>query len=148
MNKPGAGHKPLDMFAGKWKTEGTVKASGDKPELKVSGTDTYRWLDGGFFLIHEVDVLMGNEKNVTIEIIAYDEAESSYTMHSYDNKGNSGRMKGSFDNGTWRFQGDTLRFKGKFSEDGKTLSGIWERQDDGKNWLHLMDIKLVKQEVN
>jgi hypothetical protein len=145
MNKPGSEHKLLDMFEGKWKTEGTVKARGDDPELKITGTDVYEWFEGGFFLIHKVDVVIGKEKIKNIEIIGYDELTNSYTLHSFDNKGNSEEMKGSFNKGVWTISGNSLRFNGRFTEDGKILSGIWERQDDGKNWLHLMDIKLTKQ---
>jgi hypothetical protein len=145
MNKPGAGHKLPDMFEGKWKTEGTVKASGNNPELKITGTDIYEWFEGGFFLIHRVDVTVGKEKVKNIEIIGYNELTNSYTLHSFDSKGNSEEMKGSYDNCIWSISGESLRFNGRFSENGKILEGAWERQNDGEGWVHLMDIKLVKQ---
>lgn len=145
MNRPGAEHKFLDNFAGKWKTEGTVKASGNEPELKITGTDIYEWFEGGFFLIHKVDVFVGKEKINNIEIIGYDKLTNNYTLQSYDSKGNSEKMIGTFKKGIWTILGSSLRFTGSFSEDGKILSGIWERRDDDKNWVHLMDIKLLKQ---
>jgi hypothetical protein len=57
-------------------------------------------------------------------------------------------MRASVRNGVWTFLDDSLRFTGSFSEEGNVLSGIWERSEDGKNWLPFMDIKLVRDKAN
>ncbi|KAA2241704.1 DUF1579 domain-containing protein [Chitinophaga agrisoli] len=145
VNKgPGSAHRLLDPFAGKWRTEGWIRETADHPAIKIQGTDTYEWLPGGYFLLHRVDVEIGEERNETIEIIGFDQEHERYTMQHFDNKGNTGIMYGSVADGIWTFLGTSLRFTGGFTQDGRTLSGIWEQTTDGKNWTPLMDITLSK----
>jgi hypothetical protein len=137
-------HEQLGKFAGCWNTEGKIMATEGTPEIRVYGTDTYEWLPGGFFLLHKVDVLVGNERNETFEIIGFDKHIGKYTMQHYDNKGNSGFMTATCEEELWTFIGEGLRFTGGFKNDGKEFSGIWEQSADSKNWTHFMDIKLNK----
>ncbi len=65
-------------------------------------------------------------------------------MFSFDHQGNAGRMQARLQDGTWIFEGPTMRFTGSFSEGGNTLSGIWEQSADGKNWQHWMEITLTR----
>lgn len=137
-------YEQLNKFVGKWNTAGKIRKSDTTPEIKISGKDTYEWLPGEFFLLHKVDVFIGDDRNQTHEIIGYDEEKGKYTMQHYNNKGNSGFMTAACDNGIWVFLGETLRFTGEFKKGGKEFSGIWEQSTDGKNWIHFMDIKLAK----
>lgn len=148
MNSPGPEHRKLEAFIGKWKTTGVIRATAENPEIEIGGTDTYEWLPGGFFLLHQVDVYVGDDRNQTHEIIGFDPQLGSYTMQHFDNQGNTGTMQASVNNGVWTFLGDSLRFTGSFSQEGNVLSGIWERLEDGKNWSHFMDIKLVRDKTN
>ena len=143
MNKDLA-YEQLGKFAGRWNTEGRVVATNGAPEIRVFGTDTYEWLPGGFFLLHKVDVLIGDEKNETLEIIGFDEHAEKYTMQHYDNNGNSGFMTATCEEEVWTFIGEGLRFTGGFKNDDEEFSGIWEQSPDGKIWTHFMDIKLNK----
>lgn len=137
-------HEQLNKFVGRWNTEGKILATDTTPEIKVTGTDTYEWLPGEFFLLHKADVFVGEDKNKTFEIIGYDDEKGTYTMQHYDNKGNSGFMTATCNGETWTFLGERLRFTGGFKKEGKEFSGIWEQSTDGKNWVHFMDIKLTK----
>lgn len=65
-------------------------------------------------------------------------------MQHYNNKGNSGLMIATHDNGSWTFKGNDLRFKGGFNKKENVFSGVWEQLTDSKIWTHLMDIKLMK----
>ncbi len=134
----------LDKFVKKWNTEGHVLPTENSPEIKIKGTDTYEWLPGGFFLLHKVDVLVGDDKNQTFEIIGFDKLANHFTMQHYDNKGNSGFMIATLVDDLWTFTGETLRFKGGFSLGNKKFSGIWEQSADGKIWTHFMDINLIE----
>ena len=134
----------INKFVGRWNTDGRILPTATSEEIKISGTDTYEWLPGEFFLLHRVNVLVGDDKNQTLEIIGFDSDKNHYTLQHYDNKGNSGFMTGHFDQGRWTFLGETLRFTGEFSENDKVFSGVWEKSEDGKNWTHFMDIRLVK----
>lgn len=80
-----------------------------------------------------------------VEIIGYDSASGTYTVHSYDSSGNTDVMHASVANDTWTFEGKSLRFTGGFRDGGDTLAGIWEqRRDEGAPWVHWMDVTLSK----
>lgn len=136
-------YQNLNKFVGHWKTTGWIPATGTTPAIKIHGTDTYQWLPGGFFLLHTVDVYVGDDHNETTEIIGFDKQKELYTMQHYDNKGNSGVMTAVCKDDVWVFNGDNLRFTGGFKNRDKEFSGIWE-QSNGKDWQHFMDIKLSK----
>lgn len=138
-------HDQLNRFVGRWNTVGKVPATKTTPEAGVIGTDTYEWLPGEHFLLHKADVLVGDDKNETLEVIGFDKLNRKYTMQHYDNKGNSGYMTATYENGDWIFLGETLKFTGGFKNDDNEFSGIWEQSTNGKNWTHFMDIKLTRQ---
>ena len=144
MSIPGPEYGLLNDFAGKWKTTGLIKAANGSPEVYVHGYDSYEWWPGNFFLLHKADVFIGDERSETIEIISYDDSTKSYRMQYFDNKGSHGLMTARFDNNKWRFQGETLRFRGSFNENKTIFSGTWE-QSSGGNWHHFMDIRLEKE---
>ena len=134
----------LNKFVGIWATSGKNPASDTTPEIIISGTDNYEWLPGEYFLLHQADVFVGNDKNKTHEIIGFDDQKNLYTMQFYDNKGNSGFMTAKTYNGVWTFLGENLRFTGGFKNHNREFSGIWEQTSDGVNWRHLMEIKLPR----
>lgn len=144
MSKPDQLH-PLSGFVGSWKTSGTIPGAKESAAIKVEGTDTYEWLPGGFFLLHQADVMIGNNRSQTFEVIGTDKNTGKFTMQYYNNKGESGSMTATEQDGTWRFQGDALRFTGSFKNSGHEFSGQWEQLNETKQWVHLMDIKLTKQ---
>ncbi|NOS83561.1 MAG: DUF1579 family protein [Ignavibacteria bacterium] len=137
-------HEQLSRFVGRWNTEGKISATNATPEVKITGTDNYEWLPGEYFLLHKVDVLVGDDKNETFEVIGFDKLNGKYTMQHYDNKGNSGYMIATYEKGVWIFLGESLKFTGGFKKEDKEFSGIWEQLTNGKNWSHFMDIKLTK----
>jgi len=134
----------LSKFVGHWNTEGKIPATNTTPEIKISGTDIYEWLSGKFFLLHKADVLIGNEKSETLEIIGFDKQNGKYTMQHYDNNGNSGFMTATYEKGIWTFLGENLKFTGGFKKEDNEFSGIWQQLADGNNWTHFMDIKLTR----
>src|SRR5262245_59374581 len=48
----------LGVLVGRWRSEGHVV--GEVP-VPITGTDIYEWLPGGFFLVHHVDVVIGEQ---------------------------------------------------------------------------------------
>ena len=91
-----------------------------------------------------MNVLLGDDKNETLEIIGFDKQRYLYTMQHYDNKGNSGFMTADFKNGVWTFLGENLRFRGGFKKQDTEFVGVWEQSSDGTNWTHFMEIQLTK----
>lgn len=137
-------HNHLDKFVGKWNTEGLVLPTATSAGIEVKGTDTYEWLPGGFFLLHKVDVNIGDDKVKTFEVIGLDKDANHYTMQHYDNKGNSGSMTAILVDALWIFKGESLLFKGGFSEEDTVFSGVWEQLNKEKVWTPYMNIKLTK----
>jgi len=143
-SKPNPAMERLNVFVGKWNTEGVIFASQSGPAHRLNAIDTYEWMPGGYFLIHHVDGYMGEDEVKAIEIIGYDASTQNYATHSYDNHGNISAYQASLVDRSWTIKGETERFTGMFSEDARTLTGRWELSNDGKNWVHWMDIKLTK----
>lgn len=134
----------LNKFIGNWKTHGVILAD-DGPEIEIVGTDSYEWLPGDYFLLHTADVLMGNERSQTHEIIGYDKNAGHYTMQYYNNRGESGNMIARLDRNQCTFESPALRFAGEFNEDGRVLSGNWQKPDENGVWVNFIKITLTKQ---
>jgi len=124
--------RSLDRLIGTW------ELSGD-----ASGTVTYEWLDGGFFMVQRVDLELFGSENKGIEVIGHEKGfgveEPSEDIKSrfYGNRGET------FDY-IYELEGDTLTiwggekgspayYKGTFSEDDSTLSGGWHWPGGGYN---------------
>ncbi|RFS17719.1 DUF1579 family protein [Emticicia sp. C21] len=137
-------HNHLDKFVGKWNTQGLVLPTNTSAGIEVKGSDTYEWLPGGYFLLHKVDVSIGDDKVQTFEVIGLDKDANHYTMQHYDNKGNSGSMTATLADDLWIFKGESLLFKGRFSEEDTVFSGVWEQLNKEKVWTPYMNIKLSR----
>jgi hypothetical protein len=135
----------LQTFIGLWNTTGEVYDSVNGSSENIHGTDVYEWLPGGFFMLHRVNVFMGAAQSQSLEIIGFDEEQQLYTMHSFDDGGNETRMIAKPQNGMWMFEGDNLRFKGGFGDDGMTLSGNWEQRNETGKWSLFIRIHLARQ---
>lgn len=144
MSAPDPAMARMNVFIGKWNTEGVIKASPSGPAVRLKAVDTYEWLPGGYFLIHHVDGLMGEDEVKAIEIIGYDASSHNYSTRSYDNQGIISTYQANLLDRAWTILGKSERFTGMFSEDWNTLTGRWELSGDGKNWEHWMDIRLTK----
>lgn len=137
-------HSNLSKFVGTWHTEGQIVPTANHAAIDIKGTDTYEWLPGEFFLLHKIDVHMGDDHSQGIEIIGFAEALNHYTMQHYNSKGDSGQMTATFMDDTWIFKGESLLFRGGFSENDTVFSGIWEQLNQEKVWAPYMHIKLVR----
>lgn len=143
--KPGPEHRRLDVFVGTWDTQGRTKASPSGPPAKIVGTDSYEWLDGGFFLVHRVDVRIGAEQVTGLEIIGYDASSQTYRTHAFDSQGSYGAYQATVHNGVWTFMGASERATVVVSDTGNTMTITWERSTDGLSWLHWMDVTLARK---
>jgi Protein of unknown function (DUF1579) len=144
----------LHRIAGRWQTSGHVI---DEPETPVAGTDTYEVLPGGYFLVHHVDVTVGEHPVRAIEIIGEPDAVSGgFLSRSFDSDGNAELMRVTIDdNGVFHFTGGaevasaaqptdapTARVRSTLTiaEDGQSMTALWARSEDGTNWQPWMDI--------
>ena len=122
--KPNPDLKSLDRLVGRWKQSGGVE-----------GEITYEWAEGGFFLIQHVDFVHGENQIKGMEIIGHE-----FTFGAEPGQDIKSRFYSFLDGMTldyvYEIEGDTLTiwggergspayYKGKFSEDGNTLTGGW-----------------------
>ena len=149
----------LGALVGRWRSEGHVVA--DVP-VPITGTDIYEWLPGGFFLVHRVDVVIGQQPVQALELIGeYDPATDSFTARAYDNLGKVTVMCARVDEqGVWRFTGGgdvapvarpasagasgAVRSTLTVTADRSGMTARWERSDDGARWQPWMDMAFTR----
>jgi Protein of unknown function (DUF1579) len=149
----------LAALVGRWRTQGHLV--GDPP-VPIAGTDIYEWLAGGFFLVHHVDVVIGQQQVQALELIGpYDPATDAFTARAYDNLGNVTIMRARVDEqGVWRFTGGgdvapaarpssadpsgAARSTLTISPDRASMTARWERSDDGANWQPWMEVSFTR----
>lgn len=137
--------KKLEFLIGKWITEGTVLASDTSPELNIKGTDTCELVSNGSFILHTVDVTMGEERVEAIEVIGFDEKLQKYAMQSFDDAGQISFMAGHFDNhNAFLIISEMQRATLTVNRSSTEMSAFWEQSDDGKQWIPWMNITFKK----
>jgi hypothetical protein len=151
-------HQRLHAIAGRWATDGRV--DGD-PSLAVKGFDTYEVLSGGYFLVHHVDVTVGDQLVQAIEIIGERDPDTDgFLARSFDNSGNCEVMRVTVDHaGVFRFTGGpdvaaaarpvgaaTTRVRSSLTpaSDGNSMTALWERSTDGASWEPWMHISFTR----
>jgi hypothetical protein len=156
---PGPATRRLGVLVGRWRSEGHIV--GDAP-IPIIGTDIYEWLPGGFFLVHHVDVVIGDQRVQAIEILGeYDPATDSFLGRAYDNLGNVTSMRARVDDhGVWTFTGggdvapaarpasattsEAARSTLTVSADRSSMRAKWEGSDDGSTWQPWMDMTFTR----
>jgi Protein of unknown function (DUF1579) len=125
--KPDPALHGLDRMAGTWRISGRTL---DAQEDNVFGRATCEWIPGGYFLQLRTTIEFKGLHAESLEIIAYDPQTKSFPARVYSN------MSGAALAYHWDVQGDVVthwtaahKYTGKFSADGRTLSGGWRRAD-------------------
>jgi hypothetical protein len=149
----------LWSIAGEWATDGHVV--GDPP-VPVKGTDTYDVLAGGYFLVHHVNVAVGDQQVRAIEVIGEPApAGGGFLARSFDDRGSAEVMRVTVDaEGVFHFGGGpeiaaavqptdatTARVRSTLSvaSDRKSMTALWERSEDGQSWERWMNITFTRR---
>lgn len=133
-------------LVGIWKTRGEVEKEGKS--LILDGTDTYEIVFDGHFILHKADVLMGNERNQTLEMISLN-PDGRAGMKYFNSKGEKGEMTGEISGDAFHIDGEGIRFRGRFESGTSVINGKWSLRSEDGNWQDFISIKLVKQaEIN
>jgi len=137
---------PLDLLVGHWNTTGQSVAGQAEQAISIKGTDKYEWLPGRQFLVHTVDVWMGDDKVNVLELIGpCGEPGSEIPMHSFSNDGRHDVMQASSDGPrAWTFASDEIRAHLTIEADGRTMAARWERKAESGSWAHWLDMQFVK----
>jgi hypothetical protein len=151
-------HERLWSIAGRWATDGYVIAD---PPVPVTGFDTYEVLAGGYFLVHHVDVTVGEQPVRAIEIIGEPEPSGDgFLARSFDDRGSWEVMRVTVDDeGVFHFAGGpdvapaarpadgetaSVRSTLTLAADGGSMTALWERSPDGRTWEPWMRISFRK----
>jgi hypothetical protein len=134
----------FEIFIGTWNTRGNVLATSDAPGSTLSATDTYRWLPGQRFIVHDVDARFGEDISRSMEVMGYDPANRKFVSRSYDDRGASEAFRIDLSRKRWRISGKTVRFDGKFDSDGNKLTGLWEIKSKKGRWQPWIELELVR----
>jgi hypothetical protein len=134
----------LDVFIGRWVTEGETVAELEAPVMPIVASDMYQWLPGGYFVMHPAYGRIGTTGVGGVEIIGFDPATRQFQCFFFDSQGNTTRQTLSCRNGVWIWEGAHARCTGEFTDDRKTLTARHERSDDGVHWQPSMNVVLRK----
>ena len=140
--KPGPEQKKFEAFVGTWSYVGEARQNPYGPAGKITGTDVYEMLPGGFFLTHHWDERnpIGNLKGV--ETWGYDSEKKSYAYNYYTSFGEMGSGAIAITGNTWKFTSSGITFDGKRASSRCTASFAsaasftikCDASADGKTW--------------
>lgn len=126
--QPSEGLKKLDRLIGTWKVS-------DPNGTDLSGTITYEWMEGRFFLLQQVDLTHFGNRNKGMEIIGHEKLFGAEAP-SEDIKSRFYGSAGETFDYVYEMNGDTLMiwggqkgspayFEGKLSDNDTKLAGSW-----------------------
>jgi len=137
----------LSLLAGEWDVEYSSMSFHPDPSAVVYGRSSFKWLDGGAFLVEHSEA-DSPEAPRSIVIIGPDDAAETYCMLHYDSRGVSRIYQMSLSSSTWNIWRDfpefSQRFTGTIGEDGRTIRARWEKSGDGSHWEHDFDLTYTK----
>jgi hypothetical protein len=149
----------LDALVGEWTME--AKPPGGPP-WPGEGRVTFEWLEGRTFLIERwridlpeapdgIAIIGLRDAPASAEAVSDQpgDAGKAYRQHYFDSRGVHRIYEMTLSDGVWKLWRDSpdpfpQRFTGTFSDDGKTISGRWEKADDGNTWVTDFDLTYTK----
>jgi Protein of unknown function (DUF1579) len=143
--EPGVEHRRLEVFIGKWITEGETVATPDAPAVRITASDVYEWIPGRFSVLHAAYGRIGEMEVGGIEMIVYDADRGNYASHFFDSQGNVTVSDLIYDDGKWIWKGPRTRCTSTVRADG-SFHAAHEQSDDGVEWRPSMDVTLRKVE--
>ena len=133
----------LEVFIGTWNTFGEVLETDAGPAGILTATDTYRWLPGKHFLIHDVDARFDGKPTRSMEVIGFDASKRKYFAQSFDDRGSTESFVVALNGRHWSIKGKTVRFDGSFDLQRKRLGGLWELKARSR-WQPWINLELAR----
>lgn len=132
----------FSRLIGIWITKGTIVTHTN--DLELLGIDTYEYILNENYILHKADVMMGDERTQTFEIISLTNSKERAKMQYYNSKGESGSMTSYLVKNVFKIKSSTMKFEGKFNDENTELIGKWFVKESDK-WIDFIDLKLKKQ---
>jgi hypothetical protein len=129
----------LSRFVGDWTMELTFP--GQDP-VDSDGTVSFEWMPGGWFLVERWQVPIPEAPD-GVAVIGWDNGRQRLLQHYFDSRGVSRVYEMSVEDGVWRLARTepdfspldfSQRYTGRFSDDGTTITGMWEIKHPGMDW--------------
>lgn len=135
--------RALHLLNGTWRTEGELVGLAPGPRTTLVAVDRYEWIPGVDLLAHYVAGRLGRTSVASFEVWAYDRRRRAYVSTSFDETGATTTFVARLRGREWTVRGERQRFRGAFSDDGRTLAGTWH-QKSGRSWKPWLAITLHK----
>jgi hypothetical protein len=136
----------LEAFVGEWTIEAGPPGG---PPWPGGGRVSFEWLDGVPLLIERSHVDLPEAPD-GVAVIGCDGMSDTYYQLYTDERDVQRVYEMSISDGVWKLWRDgepfSQRFRGTFSEDGKTIVGRWEIAEDRKTWKTDFDLTYTKVE--
>lgn len=141
---PSPALESLNALVGTWLLEGSHV---QLPDTVIRGEKTYEWFEGQRFLIEHSCYDHPDIPN-SIALIGVGDANAPLVQHYFDSRGVSRIYEMSLSEGIWKLWRDapgfSQRFSGTFSDDGKTIEGLWDKSSDGVQWGRDLELTYTK----
>ncbi len=134
----------FEVFIGTWNTTGEVLETEAGPTGTLSATDTYRWLPGKHFIVHDVDARFGSQPTRSMEVIGFDALKQQHFARSFDDQGTTEVFVVALNGRRWCISGKTVRFNGSFDAQKNLLRGLWELKGKKAGWQPWITLELVR----
>lgn len=130
----------LEALVGEWAVE-VPQFPGQR------GRAIFEWLEGGAYL--RLHAAAPDPAPTSTWVIGRDDSGDTYTALYYDSRGVSRVYQMSFGQGVWKLwreaPGFWQRYSGTLGDDGRSITGAWEKSPDGSSWE--LDFDLVYTRV-
>jgi hypothetical protein len=136
--------RALAPIVATWRTSGRVLDEDGSETMRVEGTDAYEWMPGEQWIVHHVDVLMGDGRTRAIELIGDPTDAGDFRMRAFDASGAFDEMTLAVDGRIFRTEGHGVRNILTVAADGATMSVVWERRRDDGTWFRWMEIDFTR----
>jgi hypothetical protein len=151
MPSPAPELRKLDALAGTWNSEADLKPGPMGPGGKVSMTDKYEWMPGGFFLVLHSTFKGDMGNGMATSFMGYNSDDKQYTYDEFNSMGERTHSNGAIDGDTWTWTGDNKMggqmMKGRFIMKMVSPTSYTYKFDvsqDGTNWTNMMEGKATK----
>jgi len=150
--QPAPETKNLAYFIGSWTVDSDLKPGPMGPGGKITGTETWDWMDGHFFIVGHSSMsgVMGSSSGLAV--MGYNSDEKKYHYNEFDSVGEAENATGDFDGTVWtwssdeHFGGQTMKGRYTAKEVSPTSYAFkFELSPDGSSWTTVMEGTATKK---
>jgi hypothetical protein len=147
----------LEPLLGAWRAEDRTQDSVLGPGVPVTSTESFRWLDGGYFLVQTYETTFGGDPaQKGVNYWYYDSGAGRFRIIFFSNNGpfteEGNRYQGEVTGRTLTFEGPA-RFQHELDGEGRikvnadgTITVAWWLRDENGNWEPWMRNTFIKVE--